>query len=119
MSEEQKNSEDYTADGLYTLKKQLEIIDEIERKQPYIINPMIENRELLQRVKILGLYHMGLDIFTDTRNLNRLMRERLQTEMHKYNGKSREEIIEEFNRITCIVLECMKDVSKLPVYTAN
>ena len=106
---------DYTADGVYTIKKQLEIIEEDEKNDP-IINERIEQRELLQRVKMLGLHNMGLDIFTDTRNLNRLMRDRLQREMHLYNGVDSNEIITEFNELVCIVLDEHKNVEKLPVY---
>ena len=109
------NDDDYTADGVYTIKKQLEIIEEDEKNDP-IINERIEQRELLQRVKMLGLHNMGLDIFTDTRNLNRLMRDRLQREMHLYNGVDSNQIITEFNELVCIVLDEHKNVEKLPVY---
>jgi hypothetical protein len=78
---EQENNDELTADGLPTLKKQLEMIEEDEHKNPYIINEETEKRNLLQSVKMLGLYNMGLDVFTDTRHINRFTREKLQAEI--------------------------------------
>ena len=116
MSEEQKNPDDYTADGLLTVKRQLAILEEIDAKQPQQIDPVVELRELKQRVKMLGLYNMGLDVFTDTRRLNRLLRIRLQAEMHKYNDRNISEINAEFNDIVGNVLDEHKDISTLPIY---
>lgn len=113
---EQENNDELTADGLPTLKKQLEMIEEDEQKNPYIINEETEKRNLLQSVKMLGLYNMGLDVFTDTRHINRFTREKLQAEMHKYNGKDPLDIINEFNNIICTILDEHKNIDKLPIY---
>ena len=107
---------DYTADGVYTIKKQLELIEEEDKKNPIIITPEIEFRELLQRVKMLALNKMGFDVFTDTRFLSKFARETLKTEMHKYDGKNPDEIIQEFNEVLCTVLDEHKSIEKLPVY---
>jgi hypothetical protein len=106
----------YTADGLLTLKKQLELITEAELKNPLILTLKIEYKELLQRVKMLSLYKLGLDVFINTTHLGHFKRDKLITEMHKYDGKNPEDIINEFNAIMCVILDEHKNIDKLPVY---
>lgn len=108
--------EDYTDDGLLTVKKQLELIDESDAKDTQYINSIDELRELKQRVKMLGLNNLGLDIFTDTRRLNKTTRNKLQVEMHKYNSRDIDEIKAEFNDIVGTVLEEHPNIATLPVY---
>lgn len=122
--EEQLNKSDYTIDGILTIEKQLELIAKEEQqtitvmdgKNITIIDEKTVFRELLQKVKLIALHNIGLDIFTDTRYLSKHVRNNLQLEMHKFNEISEEEITRIFNEIVCNALDEHKNIEQIPIY---
>lgn len=111
--------EELTADGIPNIETQLREMKEQDEKQQ--IDKVNHNREMIQRVKCISLFIMGKDIMTNTLNLNKRDRLKLQEIMHSYNDVSEEEIINNFNNIVNEVLfeNDKADLSKLPIYIYN
>ena len=111
--------EELTADGIPNIETQLREMKEQDEKQQ--IDKVNHNREMIQRVKCISLFIMGKDIMTNTMNLNKKDRLKLQEIMHSYNDVSEEEIINNFNNIVNEVLfeNDKTDLSKLPIYIYN
>lgn len=75
------------------------------------------NKEMIQRVKCLSLNKMNKNIFTNTNNLNKKDRNKLQEIMWSYNDIEHKKIIDEFNDLVCDILDDVNiDYSKLPIY---
>lgn len=111
--------EELTADGIPNIETQLREMKEQDEKQQ--VDKVNHNREMIQRVKCISLFIMGKDIMTNTLNLNKRDRVKLQEIMHSYNDISEEEIINNFNNIVNEVLfeNDNVDLSKLPIYSYN
>lgn len=111
--------EELTADGIPNIETQLREMKEQDEKQQ--VDKVNHNREMIQRVKCISLFIMGKDIMTNTLNLNKRDRVKLQEIMHTYNDVSEEEIINSFNNIVNEVLfeNDKADLSKLPIYIYN
>jgi hypothetical protein len=112
-------SEELTADGIPNIETQLREIQKQDEKQQ--IDKVNHRREMLQRVKCISLFIMGKDIMTNTFNLNKRDREKLQEIMHLYNDAPEEDIIDKFNTVVNEVLfeNDKVDLSKLPIYSYN
>jgi hypothetical protein len=93
-----------TPDGIPTIEKQLKDIEESEKVFKNMLDPAteIDNhfKNMLKRVKFLGLYKMNKDPFMNTSNMSSIEKKILQKEMNKYAGYSETEIISEYNE-TC------------------
>jgi hypothetical protein len=111
--------EELTHDGIPNIETQLREMQEQDEKQQ--IDKINHRREMIQRVKCISLFIMGKDIMTNTLNLNKKDREKLQEIMHLYNDTSDEDIIDKFNTVVNEVLfeNDKVDLSKLPIYSYN
>jgi len=93
-----------TPDGIPTIEKQLKDIEESEKVFKNMFDPAteIDNhfKNMLKRVKFLGLYKMNKDPFMNTSNMSSIEKKILQKEMNKYAGYTETEIISEYNE-TC------------------
>jgi hypothetical protein len=102
----QKQSEDLTPDGIPTIQKQLKDIEESEKSEK-VFKTMVDNtdpeikykKDMIKRVKFLGLCNMNKDPFMNTSNMSIVEKKLLQKEMNKYNDISHQDIIDEYNEI--------------------
>jgi len=112
--------EELTDDGIPNIETQLKEISDYDNKliDKFITKKdIIYKREMLQRVKCLALEKMGKHYMTNTNDLSRKERNKLQEYMHSYNDIDHEKIIDEFNAMVCIDLDDAKtDISKFPIY---
>ena len=92
-----------TPDGTPTIEKQLKDIEESERVFNNIFEPDNQQeyhfKNMLKRVKFLGLYKMNKDPFMNTSNMSLIEKKILQREMNKYASYSDTDIITEYNEI--------------------
>ena len=121
LDENNYKNNDYTVDGLPTIEKQLKDIEIINEELNLSIKnneKIIYEREMKQRVKCISLHKMGLNIMTNTLNLNKKLRNKLQEIMYSYNDIEHNKIIDEFNIIVndTIYEDENFDYSKLPIY---
>lgn len=94
---------DFTPDGIPTIEKQLKDIEESEKNFLNTLRvdcPAITHKKnMLMRVKFLGLYKMNKDPFMGSSSLTSFDRKILQKEMSKYNDIPEADIIKEYNEI--------------------
>ena len=112
--------EELTIDGIPSIETQIKEIEEKDNEQleKYKNNEKIYNREMVQRVKCLSLYKMGINIMTNTNSLNTKNKQKLQDIMWSYNDIEHIDIIKEFNDLISseIFDNSTTDISKLPIY---
>jgi transcription termination factor NusB len=101
-----------TPDGIPTIEKQLKDIEESERVFKSILDTekTIDNhfKNMLKRVKFLGLYKMNKDPFMNTSNMSSIEKKILQRKMNEYAGYTETDIITEYNEICCELLSDAK-----------
>lgn len=114
---------EYTKDDIIEgeilkVETQLKKIQYLDEKYP--VKEKDFKIELTKKVIMNSLFDIGLDIFTDTIHLNRLLRIRLQDKMREYEDKTIDEINNKFNMIcNDLIFDNPKmDYSKIPIFNA-
>lgn len=114
-------TEELTADFIpttETLLKEIKIKDEEQLKK--YDNIKTYNREMIQRVKCIGLNKLGLKMLSNVSDLSSKNRIKLLEIMKSYNDIDHLEIIKEFNELTCDeIFDKNIDITKLPIYDYN